>query len=232
MSRPPVPGARGGFTDFLDERDRSDLESLGRLQRYPRGAWVMRQGDPSDAVCVVIEGRMKITLDTADGRAIVLDVFGPGDVLGEFEAFGGYITRAAGAMALDPVVCQVLTRAEFLDYLRAHPSGAIGLVRVLIRRLGAADRRRISGTSMDAPHALARFLVELADAHGPPDDGAIELDVPLAQHELASLIGVSRNSMVRALSTLRSRRLLATTRGTIRILDAAALRRYGDSGRS
>jgi CRP-like cAMP-binding protein len=220
--------ARGGFLDFLNENDRSDLDGLGRLQRYARGAWIMRQGDPSDSVAIILEGRAKITLDTADGRVILLDVFGPGEVVGEFEAFGGYASRAAGVVALDAVVCRTLTRAQFLDYLMAHPAGAIGLVRMMIRRLGAADRRRISGTSMNASYALARFLIELADGYGPADASAIELDLPLAQHELASLIGVSRNSIVRALSTLRSRRLVATGQGTIRVLDADALRQYAD----
>jgi CRP-like cAMP-binding protein len=192
----------------------------------------MRQDDPSDSVCIVLEGRTKVTLDTADGRTVILDVFGPGDVLGEFEALGGAAARAASIVALDPVVGLVITRKAFRDYLLAHPAASLALVRAMIRRLDAADRRRIARTASDASHALARFLVELIDRGGSSDRSDVEVDVPLAQHELASLIGVSRNSMVRALTSLRSLGLVATTRQTVRILDVAGLRRYAQAPRA
>jgi CRP-like cAMP-binding protein len=214
------------FLDLLDEHDRAAIGGVARSQRYARGSWIMRQGDPSDSVCIVLEGRAKVTLDTADGRTVVLDIFGPGDVLGEFEALGDDPTRAASIVALDPIDSLVITRKAFRDYLLAHPAASLALVRSTIRRLDAADRRRIDRTAADASHALARFLVELSYRGGPADGGGVEVDVPLAQHELASLIGVSRNSMVRALTSLRSLGLIATTRPTVRIVDVASLRRY------
>jgi CRP/FNR family cyclic AMP-dependent transcriptional regulator len=223
VAGPPSPTR---FLDLLDDHDRTAIGSVARSQRYARGAWIMRQGDPSDSVCIVLEGRAKVTLDTTDGRTVVLDIFGPGDVLGEFEALGDDPTRAASIVALDPIVGLVITRKAFRDYLLAHPAASLALVRSTIQRLGAADRRRIARTAADASHALARFLVELIDRGGSADRGGVEVDVPLAQHELASLIGVSRNSMVRALTSLRSLGLVATTKPTVRILDVASLRRY------
>jgi len=82
---------------------------------------------------------------------------------------------------------------------------------------------------MDASYALAKFLVEMIDRGRSADRTGVEVEVPLAQHELASLIGVSRNSMVRALSSLRSLGLVATTNQTVRVLDAAGLQQYVQS---
>jgi len=214
---------------LLDQRDRSDLCVLGRLQRYRRGARIIRQGDASTSVFVLLEGRVKVTLDTPDGRAIVVDVYGRGDLVGEFEALGDYPTRAASVVALDPLACRVLTHEDFLEFLMSHPASSLALVRMMIRRLGAADRRRVDRTTVDAARSLARFLVEVIDGRDSTDGGAIDVDVPLTQDELASLIGISRNSMVRALTTLRSRELVATTRRGIRVPDPGALRRYAES---
>ena len=61
----------------------------------------MRQGDATDAVVVTLEGQVKVTVDTPDGRSIVHAVYGPEDVVGEFEAIGDYPTRAATWYALD-----------------------------------------------------------------------------------------------------------------------------------
>jgi CRP-like cAMP-binding protein len=212
---------------MLAPRDRSSLLGLGEQRDYRPGRWIVNQGDPSDNVFVILRGRVKVTIDTADGREIVLAVDGPGDLLGEFEAVDPEKhVRLAGAVALEPVSCRVLTGAQFRDYLGSHPRASLDLVRWMIHRLEAADRRRIDGTSQDTAHRLARFLVDLFDQQDPDGPSGVDIDIPLAQHELASLIGVSRNSVVRALATLRSRRLVTTARHTVTILDPDALRRY------
>ncbi len=222
-----APAAR--FFESLDEADRAAMDEVARVQRYPRGAWIMRQGDATDSVCIVLEGRVKLALDTVDGRGIVLDVLGPGDMVGEFEALGDDLVRSASVIALDSVVGLVMTSSEFRDYLLTHPAASLALVRATIRRLDAADRRRIGRTGIDASHALAKYLIELVDRGAFAGGGPVEVDVPLAQHELASLIGVSRNSMVRALSSLRARKLVDTTKSMVRILDVPGLRRYAQS---
>jgi len=220
------------FLELLDERDRAAMSEMGRVVRHARGAWIMRQGDASDWVFVVLEGRAKITVDTVDGRTVVLDVLGPGDVLGEFDILADLPSRTASSAALDPIVGIAMSGTGFRDYLLAHPAASLALVRATIRRLDAADRRRIGRTAMDSSYALAKFLVELVDRGVSADRTGVEVDVPLAQHELASLIGVSRNSMVRAISRLRSLGLVATTKPTVRILDVPGLRQYVESPRT
>ena len=227
MIEPRSSVARSGFLDLLDQQDRNELCSLGVMRQYRRGARIMRQGDQSDSVVVLLDGSVKVALDTEDGAEVVLDVFGPGDVLGEFEAVGEYTTRAANVVALSSVGCRVLAKDTFLEYLIAHPAASLALVRLMIRRLDVADQRRIDATTADASRTLARFLIETVDADESAGADAIAVSVPLAQHELASLIGVSRNSVVRALTTLRSRHLVTTTRRTITIVDVPALRAYG-----
>jgi CRP/FNR family cyclic AMP-dependent transcriptional regulator len=159
----------------------------------------------------------------------VLVVYGPGDLVGEFEALGGLATRTASIVAVDPVAGRVLNQRAFSRYLLMHPAASLALVRLMIGRLATADRRRTDATMQEAHLRLARFLLEVMGEREASVKAGVDVDVPLAQHELASLIGVSRNSIVRALSTLRSHGLLTTTRRTIRIPDPAALRRYVDS---
>src|SRR5689334_14677759 len=172
LGQPPcvVPGARqyppavspaevrpSRFLELLDEPDRVALREVARVRRYQRGAWLMRQGDAGDSVYVVLEGRAKVTVDTVDGRAVVLVILGRGDLIGEFEALEGVRVRSASIVALESMVVLVLSAAEFLDYLLGHPPASLALVRSTIRRLGAADRRRVGRTAMDSPYGLARF---------------------------------------------------------------------------
>ena len=114
----------GGFVALLDPgRAGAALLGLGRVRRYRRGATIVLQGARRrDTVCVVLEGRVKVTLDTPDGREVVLGVLGPGDLLGEWEAIDPeLVSRAASEVALEPVECRFFAADDLRRFLVAHP---------------------------------------------------------------------------------------------------------------
>jgi CRP/FNR family cyclic AMP-dependent transcriptional regulator len=207
----------GGFVGALDPDARAALLALGRVRRFPRGAMFIVQGARDDMVGVLLAGSVKVTLDTADGREVVLAVLGPGDLLGEFEALEPeVVSRTASNVALEAIECRVFSAEDLRRFLVAHPAATIELLRLTIRKVHAGDRRRV-GATLDTSHRLAHFLVERADA---------DLDIALTQEELASHIASSRESLVRALTALRTRGLIETGRRQIRICDLEGLRAY------
>src|SRR6476646_11337581 len=102
------------FLELLGEGDRAAIREVARVQRYERGAWIMRQGDTSDSVCGVREGRANFSVDTVDGRNVVLVILGPGDLIGEFEALVDVRTRSASIVALASIVKLVSSQTRFL----------------------------------------------------------------------------------------------------------------------
>lgn len=223
----PAQVGPGTFLGLLDPTDRADLMQLGRLRRFPRGAHLIVQGDHSDTVFVLLEGDVKVVITTPDGREVVLCVMSPGDAVGEWETIrGDGSPREAGNIALDAIAVRVIPGAEFLAFLESHPRATLVLMREILRRFGSADRRLIDSGTLDTPHRLARFLLELADQYGRPVDGGVRLDVQLSQHELASLIAASRESVVRALTSLRRRGYITTGRRSINLCDIEGLRHY------
>jgi CRP-like cAMP-binding protein len=94
---------------------------------------------------------------------------------------------------------------------------------MLMGRLREGDRRRVEFGAYDATSRVARLLCDLATERGSDADGAVR--IRLAQHEIAGLVGASRESVVRALATLREQELVVTARGTVTVLDPDALRR-------
>src|SRR4029453_6726200 len=215
----------GSFLALLSDRDRSDLLSLGHPRAFRRGASIVVQGDHSDVVLVLLRGLVKVTLDTDDGHEILLSVLRPGDLIGEFEAIDHDDgPRTASNIALDVVFTRVMTGDEFRFYLETHPGAALAVLRAIIRRLRVADQRRIDSGSRDTVGRLAHLLVELADEHGRSTSTGVDIDIPLTQQELASLIGSSRESIVRSLRVLRSHQLVTTGRRRITIRDLGGLR--------
>jgi CRP/FNR family cyclic AMP-dependent transcriptional regulator len=147
----------------------------------------------------------------------------PGAIVSELAAFDGG-PRTASAIALDPLTVRVLTAEEFRDFVTSRPHAALELVRMLIGRLRESDRRRVEFGAYDATARVARLLCDLTTEHALGRSGPTE--IRLAQHEIAGLVGASRESVTRALAVLRERRIVATGRGTVTLLDADALRTF------
>jgi CRP-like cAMP-binding protein len=185
---------------------------------------VFSDGDHSDFVIVIVEGRVKVFVTSREGEETVLGIRGPGAVVGEFAAFDGG-PRVASAVALESLTVRVLTAEEFRAFIEQRPKAGLELIRTLIGRLGEADRRRAEFGVYDTVSRVAHLLSDLAaEQRG----GTDELEVRLSQQDIAGLVGASRESVVRALTTLRNRGLVTTGRRTIRVLDPDALRSFAD----
>jgi len=211
-----VEGPGLGVVDGFSHAERTALLELGRTRSYRRNAHVFHEGERSEFMVVVLEGRLKILASTTDGTEAVLGIRGPGALVGELAAFDGG-PRTASAIALDPLKVRVVPAAEFRAFVAGRPDAALELIRMLMGRLREGDRRRVEFGAYDATARVARLLCDLADEQG--------VRVQLAQHEIAGLVGASRASVARALSSLRELSIVSTGRGAITVDDVDALRR-------
>jgi CRP-like cAMP-binding protein len=117
-----------------------------------------------------------------------------GDVIGEIAVLDRQ-PRSATVVAIEPCEVVVLHQRDLFAFLEEHPSAAIQMARVLamrIRRLSEvlADHRLLALSTR-----LAKKLIALALDHGNETPEGVEIDLPLAQHELADMVGSSRESV-------------------------------------
>src|SRR5688572_11669328 len=104
----------------LSADDLAALSARLRRRRYARGQVIFTQGDPGASLCVVEEGRVRVSVVSEDGRELVLRVFGPGDFFGELALLDGE-PRSADAVAQEPCTLLLLQRDEFLSVVEARP---------------------------------------------------------------------------------------------------------------
>jgi CRP-like cAMP-binding protein len=216
-------GVTEGFAGALSDADRAALSACGRRRRYVRDTRVFCEGDPSDFVLVILEGRVKLAVTSPDGAESLLGVRGPGDLVGELAALDRK-NRLATAIAIEPLTVQSLAAEEFRVFITEHPAAALELMRMLIDRLREADRRRVEFGVHDTTRRVAHLLAELAAENQPTGPGPAQ--VHLTQHEIGELIGASRESVARALATLRDRHLVTTSRRSVTVIDPDALRSF------
>ena len=210
--------------DLLDEGDRRELEARAGRRRFKAGSTLTHEGAPGSEVFVLVSGRVKVTVTTPEGREVVLQFCGPGELVGEFSVIDRG-SRSGTAEALEPVEALAISAAEFRAMIENRPGFALALLRSLVRRFRDADRMRVEFAAAQTLGRVAARLIELVDRHGEPFDGGIAITLPLSQDELAGWTGSSREAVAKALHTLRDLGYIRTERRRIVVLDEEELRR-------
>ncbi len=222
-----VADARDGseeFLDLLDEEDRRELEARAGRRRFKPGATLTHEGSRGAEVLVLLSGRAKISIDTEDGRELVLGFCRPGRLVGEFSVIDRE-GRSGTIEALEPIEALALAGEEFLALLERRPGISMALLRDLVRRFRDVDRLRIEFASAQTLGRVAARLAELIEEHGEPVEDGIAVTLPISQEELAGWAGSSRESTAKALQTLRGLGVIRTERRRIVVLDEDELRR-------
>lgn len=216
------------FLDRLTPQGRSALDATATERRHRRGAVLFREGENNTSVTVVLEGTIKLTKLSPDGREIILGLQGAGDVLGELAAVDGS-PRSATGVFLTPGRTLHLTGPAFNQLLDTEPSIGAATLRTVAHRLRDASDRQLEFGTTDAMSRVCARLVQLMDGLTPEADGTIRLRSPLSQQELADWAGVSRDAVVRALKVARDLEWLETGRQVFVIHQPDELRRHAES---
>ncbi|GAA3308366.1 cyclic nucleotide-binding domain-containing protein [Nonomuraea dietziae] len=159
----------GEFLTKLTPEEITALKAAGRPKSWERGAVVMSEGDTSDWVLLLLDGRVKVSSHTSGGTEVVLAVRGPGGLLGDMSAIDGS-ARSATVTALEPVSGVVIH--DFPGFLATHGRVAVVLLRMvtgpaarLRQEAGGVRRLRHHGQGGHAPGGAGR-TVRRADQHG------------------------------------------------------------------
>jgi CRP-like cAMP-binding protein len=210
----------------LDEADRQALLNAGRPKHYRAGESIFAIGDPGRYVALIIRGRVKVYAPSARGTETVLSLRGPGDLVGELSAIEDEPpARMATVVALDAVVCRIVRADEFRSLVAGRPAVALELLRMIADRLRSSDRRRVEFGAYGTTRRVAHLLVDLA-AEGTPSEAGVLLRNGLTQDDLAGMVGASRESVARALASLRELGFVSTGRRQVAVLDLAGLREF------
>jgi len=211
------------FLSQLAPDDYDALTKAGRHQQHPPRSRVFEEGDPGYEVLVVEEGSVKLVRVSADGRELVVAVRGAGAILGEVSAIDGG-SRSTSASTLTAVRLLAIPFDQFRALLDTRLSIARALLDVLAQRLRESTDRALELGTADALTRVCRRLVEFVDAQPDAAVDGVVVAVPLSQQEIASLSGLSREAVVKALRTLKDLGWIDVAGRNVTLLDVDAIR--------
>lgn len=209
------------FWDMLPERARESLLRAGTTVMIKPGAFLTREHTRAAQVFVLRSGSVKVWVDRG-GETVILDVLGPGDIVGELEAVDGGV-RDASVAALTQVQALVLPASRFRTVLDAHPGTAWAVAAVLAERLRDANDLRVAHFPDEPGRRLAGRLLRLVARFGAaPADGApgYEVRVPVSQQDLGRWAGMGRRKVAQILAAERDRLTVARNIITVRSVEA------------
>lgn len=213
---------REGFFCQMSPAELEDFDAIKHVSAYPAGAAIFEQEQKPTGLFHLCEGEVKLSVSSSDGKALILRIAAPGDVLGMWAAMSGAPYEAT-AECLRPCQVAFVSRTDFRQYLRRHPA-------VFERAaccLGSQYRsscEKLAAVSLGGSvyERLAKFLLDRSAELGAPKNKA-PFRLSLSHDAIAEFIGASRESVTRAFSEFRKSGLIERQRSTFTIPNREAL---------
>jgi len=186
----------------LDDGDRLAIVGHMRRVQFETNQMIFSRGDPGREIYLVLEGRIRLSVLSAEGRELSFAHAGPGELFGEIATFDGG-ERTAGATAIGAVSAMTLSQRALNDLMENNSKVARAAIRFLCQRLRDTDQKLEAIALHRIEVRVARLMVSALRLQGDvAKTGEARLDLGLSQSEIGLLIGASRPKVNLALTAL------------------------------
>jgi len=197
-------------------------------KKFENGNLIFLEESEGKNLFFVIEGSVKVTRLSKDGREVILAMLNAGDFFGEMSLLDGE-ARSANVIALEKTEVLSLNRDDFLVVLHDYPKIAIQLLKEMTSRLRKSDRQIVSLSLSDAEKRIALCIVRFADEQGLIKNGQVTIPKIPIQQDIANMAGTSRETVSRAMSLLTEEKYIERNGKELKILNYKSFIKEFDS---
>jgi len=177
-------------------------------RRYRHGEVVVGQGQAVTCLRLVVSGAVRLSAVVPSGREVVVGLLGAGDVFGELALLGGGPSSVEARAVGGETQIVALPLEALREVVRRAPASAEELLRLVASRLHHTAGALEEALAHDVPTRVSLRLRDLARSHGTAAADGVRLPPRLTQEELARMVGATRESVNRTLSSLAARGLV------------------------
>src|SRR5216683_3230597 len=203
---------------MLSEVQLQLLTQVLSRKAYPKNSTIIAAGDPTDAMYIVVSGRLKVTMSDKEGREVILAILNQGDFFGEMGLID-QAPRSATVVTIESCELLTITRTDFMKCLQKNFDLAMNVIRGLVKRLREADKKIGSLALMDVCGRVARLLLEMAETV----DGQKVVTQKLPKQQIAKMIGATREMVSRVMKELETSGHIEVRARQILLRDSLAL---------
>jgi CRP/FNR family cyclic AMP-dependent transcriptional regulator len=205
------------FSSLSEEQLRM-MQPYLQQRSYPRSAFIVRAGEETDALYIILSGRVKVLIPDDQGREVILAMMGPNDFFGEMGLLDDQ-PRSASVETLE--ACQMLrfSKSGFIGCIKDNFDLAMIIIRNLVKRLREADRKIESLALIDVYGRVARLLLDQAEEI----EGQWIVRSAPPKQEIARMIGASREMVSRVVKDLQQRGYIRAEKRKVFLLDKISM---------
>ncbi len=184
---------------------------------------LFQRGDPAKYSYVVLDGSVKLVLQSRSGEEKIVEKLGPWQSFGEALVFMEAPAYPLAAVAVETSRLLAVPGAEYRAVLAESPQTCMRLLADLSRRLHALVREIEQLTLASATNRFVRHVLDLA-AQAPSASGPIVVELPESKQMLASRLAIKPETLSRILRQLNDTGVVSVDGRTIRVPDVERLR--------
>jgi CRP/FNR family transcriptional regulator/CRP/FNR family cyclic AMP-dependent transcriptional regulator len=212
----------------LDKTELGYISDKMVSKKFENGNLIFLEESEGKNLFFVVEGSVKVTRLSKDGREVILAMLNAGDFFGEMSLLDGE-ARSANVIALEKTEVLSLNRDDFLVVLHDYPKIAIQLLKEMTSRLRKSDRQIVSLSLSDAEKRIALCIVRFADEQGVIKNGQVTIPKIPIQQDIANMAGTSRETVSRAMSLLTEEKYIERNGKKLKILNYKSFIKEFDS---
>lgn len=184
---------------------------------------IFSEGDPSDWFYIVLNGKVKITKLSQEGKEIILEIISPMDFFGGLAVIKGF-PYPANAIAMEDSELLKISRSNLMRILDRFP----GLMYCMALQL--SDRMKeshetLKNIALERVEArIASLLLKLADKTGKETEGGVLIDMKLTKQDIAEMVGTTVETSIRTMSKFKKLDIVSDREGQIIIKDIKKLK--------
>ena len=187
-------------------------------RHYESGKFIFLEDSEGEQCFFVVQGSVKVTRLSKDGREVILAMLNEGEFFGEMALLDGE-SRSANVIALEETEVLTLNREDFLVVLHDYPQIAIQLLKEMAHRWRKSDRHIASLSLSDAEKRIALCIIRFADEQGVIKRGQVSIPKVPIQQDIANMAGTSRETVSRAINLLEKEHFIKRQGRELLILD-------------
>ena len=201
------------------------LNEIKSTALYPKSAMLFIEGQLPRGVFVLCTGKAKLSTSSREGKTVILNLVGAGEVLGLNAALSNKPYELTAEM-MEPGQANFISRDALLQFLRENGEIAVRLAEQLSRNYYAAfEGVRMLGLASSPSEKLAKLLLSwVASAAKPP-----QIKMTLTHEEIAEMIGTTRETVSRLFAEFKKKQLLQVRGSTVILRNKSALEKMLNS---
>lgn len=203
-----------------EQAERLDRHAV--MRTFKKRSLVYGPSEPGQNVLILAKGLLKIKDITPEGKETILAFIEPGEIFGELALIDGEPRQEYAEAVVDSQVL-VLTRESLQWLMEQRSDVTLSITRLMGLRRKRIENRLRNVLFLSSRERMVRILHELVQTHGERVDNYCEIRLSLSHQDLASLIGVTRETVTVVLGHLQSERIIKIRRRHISVLDCERL---------